>query len=114
MSFARAVVRGLMIPIAPWWLVVAIFSGTTGLFVLWSRTTYAREQQELLAWRQGAVAGLGMRTPITPYYPPALTQPHTLVEGAVDDVYVTSLVDKWWGRHFAAKRNFSETSIKTG
>lgn len=87
---AGAVIAGVVAPSgAPWWLLLAIFMGTTSLFVLWSRATYAREQQELLAWRQQAVAELGMRSPNTPYHPPALTRSHTLVEGLVGDVHVT-------------------------
>lgn len=73
---------------APWWLVLAVFVGTTWLFVRWSHATHARKQQELLAWRQEAIVELGMRDPTTPYHPPALTRSHTLVEGAVDGAYV--------------------------
>jgi hypothetical protein len=87
---AGAVIAGLLAPSgAPGWFVLAIFLGTTWLFVRWSRATHAREQRELLAWRQQAVAELGMRAPVTPYYPPALVQSRTLVEGAVGDAYVT-------------------------
>ena len=73
---------------APWWLVLAVFAGTTWSFVRWSRATYAQEQQELLAWRQEAMVELCMRNPVTPYHPPALTRSHTLVEGAVGGAYV--------------------------
>jgi hypothetical protein len=73
---------------APLWFVIGIFVGATWFFIRLSRANDARELQDLVAWRQQAIAELGMCTPITPYHPLGLARSRTLVEGVVGNVHV--------------------------